>query len=446
MTSISGPESIGQCWLGCTDLYRCFMERTWRSMAAKGIVGLIHPESHFTELRAKGCGGRRIEGCAARQFRNDQGFSRSATDEPSEFTSTACRLMQGFLHFASVYHPDTVGSLKHDGLGPSPGVKDENDDWDLRPHREPNCRSHRVATCSVGGAHRRTRHSARRGARMLYPVNRASAEVLDKIAAAPRLPGRSRSSGLTAGMRPPIASWAISARSRLFQMTGQTSSRRPASHGGEAPVVQQPFAQYRSFNLTIRQLISKQSPRTSSRATNYQVAKPPPNTCRVSEVAWRASSSYFRFAWRECDDPANVRTLHAALLPPGPAHVGVLLFSGSHIADLCVMSGFAVPHGRLHFKVMGIGNVKPHRLWPRFPHPQSPPRTPTHPAHLRLNCLKSARTPHCGRAIRRELATGFVGLAPRRRLQRPRTAGPDVTPNWRWSTRSAAPPTVAKPS
>jgi type II restriction/modification system DNA methylase subunit YeeA len=35
-----------------TDLYRCFMERTWRSMAADGIVGLIHPESHFTEIRA----------------------------------------------------------------------------------------------------------------------------------------------------------------------------------------------------------------------------------------------------------------------------------------------------------------------------------------------------------------------------------------------------------
>ncbi|WP_234787911.1 class I SAM-dependent DNA methyltransferase [Mycolicibacter sinensis] len=48
-----------------TDLYRCFMERTWRSMAPEGVAGLIHPESHFTEIRAKddsvpGSGGLRI--------------------------------------------------------------------------------------------------------------------------------------------------------------------------------------------------------------------------------------------------------------------------------------------------------------------------------------------------------------------------------------------------
>ena len=34
------------------DLYRCFMDRTWRSMSARGVVGLIHPESHFVEARA----------------------------------------------------------------------------------------------------------------------------------------------------------------------------------------------------------------------------------------------------------------------------------------------------------------------------------------------------------------------------------------------------------
>ena len=36
------------------DSYRCFMERTWRNQAEQGVVGLIHPESHFTEARAGG--------------------------------------------------------------------------------------------------------------------------------------------------------------------------------------------------------------------------------------------------------------------------------------------------------------------------------------------------------------------------------------------------------
>ena len=35
------------------DLYRCFMEQTWRHMSsARGVVTLIHPETHFTDEKA----------------------------------------------------------------------------------------------------------------------------------------------------------------------------------------------------------------------------------------------------------------------------------------------------------------------------------------------------------------------------------------------------------
>ena len=38
---------------------------------------------------------------------------------------------------SSLYHPDTVErSLKHDGSGDEPGLKDPDGNWDLRPHRE----------------------------------------------------------------------------------------------------------------------------------------------------------------------------------------------------------------------------------------------------------------------------------------------------------------------
>src|SRR5699024_5702365 len=35
-----------------TDLYRCFMEQTWRNQSSLGAVGLIHPETHFAEESA----------------------------------------------------------------------------------------------------------------------------------------------------------------------------------------------------------------------------------------------------------------------------------------------------------------------------------------------------------------------------------------------------------
>src|SRR5699024_11757241 len=34
------------------DLYRCFMEQTWRHQSDAGVVGLIHPETHFTDEKA----------------------------------------------------------------------------------------------------------------------------------------------------------------------------------------------------------------------------------------------------------------------------------------------------------------------------------------------------------------------------------------------------------
>src|SRR5699024_1307287 len=34
------------------DLYRAFMERTWANQFTRGVVSIVHPESHFTEAKA----------------------------------------------------------------------------------------------------------------------------------------------------------------------------------------------------------------------------------------------------------------------------------------------------------------------------------------------------------------------------------------------------------
>nr|WP_232491077.1 DNA methyltransferase [Mycobacterium dioxanotrophicus] len=170
------------------DLYRCFMERTWRSIAEKGVVGLIHPESHFTELRAKGLR-RETYGRLRRhwQFRNE--LSLFEVDHHNVFGVHVYghQAPIRFLHSASIYHPDTVSrSFGHDGSTAVPGVKDENGHWDIRPHAEriievtePQLSTWAALIDEPG--------TPPAEARMLYPVNRPSADVLDKIAAARRL-------------------------------------------------------------------------------------------------------------------------------------------------------------------------------------------------------------------------------------------------------------------
>jgi len=40
-----------------------------------------------------------------------------------------------FLNASSLYQPETLErSLHHDGSGPEPGIKDDEDRWDTRPH------------------------------------------------------------------------------------------------------------------------------------------------------------------------------------------------------------------------------------------------------------------------------------------------------------------------
>ncbi|MGH3843604.1 MAG: Eco57I restriction-modification methylase domain-containing protein, partial [Pseudonocardiaceae bacterium] len=66
------------------DLYRCFMDRTWRSMTGSGAVGLVHPDSHLSEARANGlrCESYRRLRCHW-QFRNE--LKLFETDHKEDF-------------------------------------------------------------------------------------------------------------------------------------------------------------------------------------------------------------------------------------------------------------------------------------------------------------------------------------------------------------------------
>ena len=126
------------------DLYRCFMDRTWRSASSDGIVGLIHPESHFTEARAGGL--RRETYRRLRrhwQFRNElKLFEIHHTSAVRGVRSTAIRASRQFLNASSLYQPDTIDrSLTPRRQRSEPGIKDDDDRWDIRPHAARPCSS-----------------------------------------------------------------------------------------------------------------------------------------------------------------------------------------------------------------------------------------------------------------------------------------------------------------
>ncbi|MBJ7339770.1 class I SAM-dependent DNA methyltransferase [Mycolicibacterium sp.] len=379
------------------DLYRCFMERAWRSRSQSGIVGLLHPESHFTELRA-----RNLRREAYHRLRRHWQFQ----NELKLFAEIGNRNVVGvhiygpyseveFLQSASLYHPDTLSrSFAHDGSGAAPGVKDEDDVWDLRPHKERIVKVTEVelATWALLIDEPGTPPDE---ARMIYPVNRASVEVLNKIASAPRLgsveiewaTGWHESGDLKRGFF--VSSSAVpEGWAQVILQGPHFTVGTPLFQVGNATMKSQ-----RDYSKVDLETVADDFiPRT-----NYQPAKP-----RAKYLAgyqhWRGrpSTDFFRIAWREMGQPGNVRTLHSALVPPGPTHVHAvhtLTFPGAN-REMVVMAG--ISHSIVAdfmVKVVGSGHVK-FSTWKQLPFPrQQALQSRLMIRALRLNCLVSPYAP-----------------------------------------------------
>ncbi|GAB3085666.1 class I SAM-dependent DNA methyltransferase [Isoptericola nanjingensis] len=170
------------------DLYRCFMEITWRHQAARGMTALIHLESHFTDEKA---GALRVE--TYRRLRRHWSFINVKKlfeiKDNKQYGINVYGSLQSplFVQASSLYHPDTVErTLAHDGSGSEPGIKDADGSWDVSPHRgRVVCVDEREL--SIWHELLEERSTPVHQARMVYTVNRSSATVLDKLIRAKRV-------------------------------------------------------------------------------------------------------------------------------------------------------------------------------------------------------------------------------------------------------------------
>jgi len=309
------------------DLYRSFMERTWRSSSTNGSIGLIHPESHFKELKAGS-----LRASAYRRLRRHWQFINELQLFEIGHTRTyGVHIYQGlrdnpqFKMASSLYHPDTVvRSESHDGNGEVPGLKDDQDNWDLRPHRD------RLITVdehvlAVWADILDAPGTPPVQARMVYPVNRASSNVLDKLSKAPRV----RELGLQYS-----TGWnETTDRKRGYFDVGSAVQK-----DWRAVILQGPhFTVNNLFNkepnpsmksiqdwteLDLEALPLDFIPRTSYQISGELATYDADYDHWLGADGSRVSArSFFRVCWRSMAAPVGLRTLHVALMPPGAAHV-----------------------------------------------------------------------------------------------------------------------------
>lgn len=358
------PELVGTQ----PDLYRAFMLLGWRAVGERGTAGLIHPSTHLTGAKEGA-----LRGAAYRHLRFHADFTNellifaNPVGNSSHFSVNVYGNDKDicFQHMSWLLHPSVlVKSVRHDGEGPVPGVKDGGK-WDLRPHRD------RIVTVNEARLAEWRALSGEENpppveqAKLLYPVTQAEesaigalAKWLHRLAALGPHIGRGfdekndRTAGYFTWTPGPADGWQdVILQGPLINVA--TPYHKQPPEGGSKSM--RDYEAWDHLNLAANAV-----PRTNYRrsatcsVTDYYVALARRtwtdrellgelrNDDRVADVlrelaheegerqamlrgwASRPYSRFYRLAWRRQIASNTERSLFAALIPPGPAHVHMM--------------------------------------------------------------------------------------------------------------------------
>ncbi|WP_225849912.1 class I SAM-dependent DNA methyltransferase [Streptomyces sp. HPF1205] len=304
------------------DLYRAFMTRVWQQIVPHGSAGLIHPDTHFAGAREG-----TIRAAAYRHLRVHAHFVNSAQwafadlDWAQQFGMHIYGASQepGFLHLSELRDAEVLpGSLAHDGQGPAPGIRN-NGSWDIRPHRDRVVHvdktllaSWQALTGATGGVEQTP---------LLYPVLISEQGAIEALASfestlSDHTPMVSSGYHESAAKKNGVIRWGNQSVATLSEVILQGPHIAAALPFSKEPMI--PCLSNRHWNT----LASTELPETYTPVTNY-VRATDETTYRQAQDTWlgKPFTTFFRLAWRVMIPFNTSRSLQAALIPPGPAHI-----------------------------------------------------------------------------------------------------------------------------
>ena len=304
---------------GQPDLYRAFMCQAWGHQGPHGTSGLIHLESHFTDAKTQ-----QLRTATYRhlrrhwQFINELRLFDIQNQKQYGINVYATEQEPRFLHAVSLYHPETVmRSLKHDGSGEEPGFRDPRTGfWDLRPH---SARIQFVDNLVLQYWQTLTESSDWHSTSMVSTVNSTTSRTLATLAHRPRI--NSLELRYSRGWDESIDRQ----KGRFIRSWGPSSWDDAIVQGSHlyvsTPLYKQPnptMANQRDWTSTDLEALST----SAQPVTQYKPAGDRTTYNRLY-TRWDGSPArdHYRIAWRNMAPITGERTLAAALIPPGAAHV-----------------------------------------------------------------------------------------------------------------------------
>ncbi|MFE6449314.1 Eco57I restriction-modification methylase domain-containing protein [Nocardiopsis dassonvillei] len=378
------------------DLYRAFMCQAWEHNSPSGSIGLLHPDTHFSgakegNLRALAYKHLRVHA----HFMNVGNWAfPDPVSRNTEFGLHVYGSVGGYrftslnwLYSASVVIP----SLEHDGSGDIPGTRFEGK-WDLRPHRGRLIKVDEALLSEWGNLAGSGSKSVGQTP-MLYPVTTAEAGAVSALG---KYAHRMEESGpwITRGFdevnakKDGLIRWGTGSVDSLGELILQ------GPHFGLAsPFAKQPNIPCRN-NQDWRSWDLVNLPADAVPVANYQRSVSKGEYLKAQDL-WNGSqyTNYYRLAWRRMIPFNTERSLFAALIPPGPAHVNAVHSMWARDNKTTVLnSGFwaSLPLDYL-LRITGRSDLQQGEA-PKMPAPKS-----GHPLEaallvrtMRLNCLTDA--------------------------------------------------------
>ncbi|MEW2384314.1 class I SAM-dependent DNA methyltransferase [Micromonospora sp. NPDC047707] len=304
------------------DLYRAVVCQVWSHLSCAGTAGLVHPDTHF--------GGTKegpLREAAYRHLRVHGNFVNVANwafDDASRNVEFGVHIYGrphdiNFRHLSRLYGAKVLlDSLEHDGVGTVPGQR-YNGSWDVRPHQARVITVDRE-TLALWQRLRGDAEQAATQAALLHPVTVQEERAIGALAAVERRLGDqmlwiSRGYDEANGKKDGLIRWDQGQPESLQDLVLQ------GPHFGIAtPFAKQPRVPYRSNNDW--NALDLALPSTFVPGANYVLAGAEAVN-RAAQDVWgdgRCTERY-RLAWRRMIAFNTERSLFAALIPPGPAHV-----------------------------------------------------------------------------------------------------------------------------